>query len=166
MKDRPSERWAHTRLFGEQFNRKLQGHIVSVLEKEGHFAVAPEMEELRTRAHMPDNVVFRTKHELALEMIEAARAQGVPHSWVNMDADYGKVPKFLDTLDGLGERYAAQVPSSTRVWTEKPKTCIPHRKSGKGRPPTRPRLVKGAPKSASVKVVANGLRRKALRGHG
>jgi epoxyqueuosine reductase QueG len=45
MKDRPSERWAHTRLFGEQFNRKLQAHLVSVLEEKGHFAVAPEMEE-------------------------------------------------------------------------------------------------------------------------
>jgi epoxyqueuosine reductase len=45
MRDRPSERWAHTRLFGEQFNRKLQAHIVSVLEEKGHFAVAPEMEE-------------------------------------------------------------------------------------------------------------------------
>jgi len=45
MKDRPSERWAHTRLFGEQFNRKLQAHIVSVLEEKGHFAVAPEMQE-------------------------------------------------------------------------------------------------------------------------
>jgi len=45
MKDRPSERWAHTRLFGEQFNRKLQAHLVSVLEEKGHFAVAPEMQE-------------------------------------------------------------------------------------------------------------------------
>ncbi len=124
---------------------------------------APEMEERRARAHMPEGVVFRTKHELALEMIEAARAGGVPHSWVNMDADYGKVPKFLDALHDLGERYAAQVPSSTQVWTEKPETHIPRRKSGKGRPPTRPRLVKGAPKSRSVKALAAGLPRKAFK---
>jgi hypothetical protein len=45
MSDRPSERWAHTRLFGEQFNRKLQAHLVSALEERGVFAVAPEMEE-------------------------------------------------------------------------------------------------------------------------
>jgi SRSO17 transposase len=108
---------------------------------------APEMEEIRTRAHMPDNVVFRTKHELALEMIEAARAQGVPHSWVNMDADYGKVPKFLDALDGLGERYAAQVPSSTQVWTEKPKTHIPRRKGDprRGRAPAGMEQARGGP---------------------
>jgi len=56
MKGRPSERWAHTRLFGEQFNRKVQGHIVSVLEKEGHVAVAPEMEESLFRMLLDEKV--------------------------------------------------------------------------------------------------------------
>ncbi len=123
---------------------------------------APEMAELRLRAHMPAGVVFRTKHELALEMIDAAREAGVPHSWVNMDADYGKVPWFLDALHDLGERYAAQVPSSTQVWTEKPRTHIPRRKGWKGRRPTRARLVKGAPKSRSVKTIAAELPRNAF----
>jgi SRSO17 transposase len=112
---------------------------------------------------MPEAVVFRTKHELALEMIEVAQEAGIPHSWVNMDADYGKVPWFLDALDDWGERYAAQVPSSTQVWTEKPKTHIPRRQGRKGRRPTRARLVKGAPKSESVKAVAGGLPRKAFK---
>ena len=124
---------------------------------------APATEELRARAHMPEGVVFRTKHELALEMIETARAGGVPHSWVNMDADYGKVPKFLDALDAWGERYAAQVPSTTQVWTGKPRTHIPRRTKQRGRPPTRPRLAEGAPKSGSVKAVARGLPRKAFK---
>jgi epoxyqueuosine reductase QueG len=44
MKNRPSERWAHTRLFGEEFNRKLEAHIVSILEEKGYLAVAPELE--------------------------------------------------------------------------------------------------------------------------
>jgi epoxyqueuosine reductase QueG len=43
-KGKPSERWAHTRLFGEEFNRKLEAHIVSVLKEKGYFAVAPELE--------------------------------------------------------------------------------------------------------------------------
>jgi ferredoxin len=56
MKDRPSERWAHTRLFGEQFNRKLQAHLVSVLEEKGHLAVAPEMEESLFRMLLDEKV--------------------------------------------------------------------------------------------------------------
>ena len=112
---------------------------------------------------MPKGVMFRTKHELALEMIDAARGMGVPHSWVNMDADYGKVPKFLDALHDLSERYAAQVPSSTQVWTEKPRTHIPPPQSGRGRRPTRLRLAKGAPKSKSVKATADALPVKAFK---
>ncbi|WP_287587893.1 hypothetical protein [Candidatus Borrarchaeum sp.] len=42
MKSMPGERWAHTRLFGEQFNKKLQRHLVAFLEEEGYFTVAPQ----------------------------------------------------------------------------------------------------------------------------
>jgi epoxyqueuosine reductase QueG len=56
MKDRPSERWAHTRLFGEEFNRKVQAHLVSVLEEKGHFAVAPEMEKSLFRMLLDEKV--------------------------------------------------------------------------------------------------------------
>jgi epoxyqueuosine reductase len=37
----PSLLWAHTRDFGEKFNVKLRNHIVSLLIKKGHQAVAP-----------------------------------------------------------------------------------------------------------------------------
>ncbi len=45
MKNKPSERWAHTRLFGEEFNRTLRAHIVSLLEERGFVAVAPALAE-------------------------------------------------------------------------------------------------------------------------
>jgi epoxyqueuosine reductase len=44
MKGRPSERWCHTRLFGEDFNLSLQRYLVSQLEERGCFAVAPSTE--------------------------------------------------------------------------------------------------------------------------
>ena len=56
MKDGPSERWAHTRLFGEQFNRKLQQHLVTVLEQKGYFVAAPEMEEKLFRMLVDEKV--------------------------------------------------------------------------------------------------------------
>jgi ferredoxin len=56
LKDAPSERWAHTRLFGEQFNRKLQQHLVSVLEQKGYFVAAPEMEEKMFRVLVDQKV--------------------------------------------------------------------------------------------------------------
>ncbi len=55
-KQRPSERWAHTRLFGEQFNRKLQAHVVALLEERGHLAVAPELEDELFRIFVDERV--------------------------------------------------------------------------------------------------------------
>jgi epoxyqueuosine reductase len=45
MRDAPSERWSHTRLFGEQFNQKLETHLVTELTRRGYFAVAPDLEK-------------------------------------------------------------------------------------------------------------------------
>jgi epoxyqueuosine reductase QueG len=40
-KKMPSERWSHTRLFGEQANQKLQNYLVDELQKIGIEALAP-----------------------------------------------------------------------------------------------------------------------------
>lgn len=45
MKDRPSARWANTRLFGQDFNNSLQIHIAEFLEQRGFIAVAPEQDK-------------------------------------------------------------------------------------------------------------------------
>jgi epoxyqueuosine reductase len=37
----PAERWARSRLFGEEANEKLRGHVVTVLQMKGYKAVAP-----------------------------------------------------------------------------------------------------------------------------
>ncbi len=44
-KEMPSERWAHTRLFGEKSNQRLQKYLVQELKKEGINAVAPMTEK-------------------------------------------------------------------------------------------------------------------------
>ncbi|MFX1572430.1 MAG: 4Fe-4S binding protein [Promethearchaeota archaeon] len=40
----PSERWAHTRLYGEQANQKLQKYLINELKKKGVRAIAPMLE--------------------------------------------------------------------------------------------------------------------------
>jgi epoxyqueuosine reductase len=39
----PSERWARSRIFGEQFNEKLRKHVVDALGEKGYRAVAPSL---------------------------------------------------------------------------------------------------------------------------
>jgi len=46
----PTERWARTRIYGEQFNDKLRQHVVATLIEEEHEAVAPWLSRLYHRA--------------------------------------------------------------------------------------------------------------------
>jgi len=69
----------------------------------------------RTKAHIPDEVQFQTKPEIALALLSQARAWGVPHACVTADADYGDNPNFLDGLEARDERYVVAVRADFRV---------------------------------------------------
>ena len=45
----PSERWARSRIFGEQTNVKLRKHVVDALQASGHAAVAPQLSSVWER---------------------------------------------------------------------------------------------------------------------
>jgi SRSO17 transposase len=67
-------------------------------------------------AGVPAEVAFRTKPELALEMLRAARERGhLQARWVTGDAVYGGNPAFRDALDADGFWHVLEVPSTTVV---------------------------------------------------
>lgn len=80
--------------------------------------------------------LFRTKIELALEIVEHARKQGVRFDWVGADAGYGKGLVFIDALHELGETFMVDIHSDFSVYEENPAPYLP-RKSGRGRAPIR-----------------------------
>jgi epoxyqueuosine reductase len=45
----PTERWARARIYGEEFNDKLRGHVVKKLNEAGYKAVAPMLSPLWSR---------------------------------------------------------------------------------------------------------------------
>jgi SRSO17 transposase len=69
----------------------------------------------RLEAKVPDDVVYRPKWTIAIEMIEAARAAGFPPGLVLADSDYGNKTAFRDKLDELGLQYAVAVQKTTKV---------------------------------------------------
>jgi SRSO17 transposase len=66
-------------------------------------------EARRQQAHVPAAVKFQTKAELALALLDEAKACGVPHACVTCDADFGDNPHFLNRLEAHGEYYVAAV---------------------------------------------------------
>ena len=55
--------------------------------------------ERRKRAHVPEEIGFATKPQLALDMVDLARQWEVPFELVVADSGYGKNPAFLEALE-------------------------------------------------------------------
>jgi SRSO17 transposase len=109
----------------------------------------------REEAGVPDGVVFRTKPELALELIRQVGPQ-VRHGWVTFDEGYGKDPGFLSGLEELDERYIGEVPKSCRGWLQRPKVAEP--KPGRtGRPRSKARVAADQPKPQTAEEIAAAL---------
>jgi SRSO17 transposase len=68
----------------------------------------------RKKCGVPREVRFRTRHQLALEML-AQRGAMLPHAWIAGDDEMGRSSAFRRDLRGLGERYVLNVPSNTLV---------------------------------------------------
>jgi SRSO17 transposase len=70
----------------------------------------------RRRARIPDSVVFKTKVELALDMIARAVDDGIPGEVVLADSFYGRSHIFRDFVRNRGLDYAVAVDADTHVW--------------------------------------------------
>jgi SRSO17 transposase len=109
-------------------------------------------EPRRQAARVPADITFKTKPELAVEMLEYDWAQGVPMAWVTADEVYGDAPLVRDTIHRAGKQYVLVVSCGTPVWPERPPVEGPAA-AGRGRPRRKPRLAAGAPASQSVAAV-------------
>lgn len=105
-------------------------------------------------AGVPQDVVFRTKPELALELI-LRRRQTLPHGWITFDEVYGQNVALVRSLEDLQERYVGAVPKTTLGWLEKPQVQAPGR--GKGRPRKKARVACGEPEPQTVEAMAGQL---------
>jgi SRSO17 transposase len=114
---------------------------------------------------IPKGTAFQTKPELALNMLKAVIAEGtLRFLWVTCDEDFGKDPAFLDEVAALDRWYFAEVPHSTRVWETAPRTAVPEW-SGRGRRPTKERLMAGEPEAQRVDAIAASIPAQEWRAH-
>ena len=87
-------------------------------------------------AGIPDDVVYRSKHAIALDQYRRAVRNGVHLAWMTFDEFYGRSTVFLREFDTVGQNYVAEVPVDFHVWTHRPQVL--HRRHAREmRPPAK-----------------------------
>lgn len=64
--------------------------------------------------------VYKSKTQLAIELVDDLRDQEVDFRWVCADAGYGKAPAFLRSLDDAKEIFVVDVQKSQQIYLEDP----------------------------------------------
>jgi len=72
--------------------------------------------ERRAECKIPDEVRFKTKHELALDMITRAVEDGVAGEVLLSDSAYGDSHDFREAVRILGFDYALGIHATTSLW--------------------------------------------------
>lgn len=92
--------------------------------------------DLRRRelAGVPEDVVFKRKWEIGLDLIAETLNAGLPRHVVLADAGYGDSTEFRDGLAALGCNYVVGVSSIRTVWPPGSNPRAPRKSAGPGRP--------------------------------
>jgi SRSO17 transposase len=91
----------------------------------------------RKQAKVPEDIVFKTKPQIALDQLRAAHAAGIPLGTVLADSGYGYDSQFREGITKLGLLYAVGIQSNVLMW--RADTILPVQGPG-GQKPSRPQL--------------------------
>jgi SRSO17 transposase len=94
-----------------------------------------------------------TKGEIALELLDQVRSEGLPGQIVVTDAGYGVAQEFRDRLASHGLYFVSGVTEDFVVFSAAPSWIMPSR-GERGRPRSRPRLAEDQPRPEAVKELA------------
>ena len=80
--------------------------------------------EYKTRldkCKVPDDITFKTKIEIGIDMIEQAIKENLFNAkWVGADTTFGNDSKFRNKIDSLGLYYLVNIKKNTLVWLTSP----------------------------------------------
>ena len=77
------------------------------------------------QAKIPDDMVYRPKWKIALELLDRANSNGVKFSWLTFDEGYGGKPPFLRALRQRKQAFIGEVPCTFTGWLDPPR--VTHR---------------------------------------
>jgi SRSO17 transposase len=101
-------------------------------------------------AGIPDDVVYRPKWQIALELYDRACGNGVLFDWLTFDEGYGGKPEFLREVAIRQQLFVAEVPTTFTGWIRPPRLTERPFRRGRGRGRKTPRLRSGSRPAISV----------------
>ena len=110
-------------------------------------------------AGIPEDMTYRPKTEIALELYDRAVGNGVRFAWLTFDEWYGGKPEFLRELDGRKQPFVGEVPKTFMGWIDPPRVTERPFRRGRGRGRKAPRIVAGSRPAAERRIpvlVASG----------
>lgn len=88
------------------------------------------------RANIPDEErVFKTKQELAVEIIRHQLSMGIAFDYVGADGLYGNDAAFAREINNMGLVYMLDIHTDQQIFIDKPELYLPERKTNKGPSP-------------------------------
>jgi SRSO17 transposase len=93
----------------------------------------------RRKAKIPEEVAFKTKPELGVDLVEAAARWEIPKAPVLGDCAYGKNTELRERLDHADLEYVLSVSEEVSVFAPETDFRVPEHSAGRGRPKSRPR---------------------------
>jgi SRSO17 transposase len=114
----------------------------------------------RTEGKIPDDIGYRSKNQLALELVDQVLRWDVPRLPVVADSAYGNDFDFRAGLRERGLQYAVAVEPGVKVWTSDPAQVPLAANKPVGRPRQYPAL-KDLPEAKTLAEVAKALPKQA-----
>jgi SRSO17 transposase len=93
--------------------------------------------ERRARAKIPAEIMFKTKPELGVELIERAAGWNVPAAPVLGDQAYGDNTQLRDRLNDAGSEYVLSIGAASKMFARESVFAVPKQVAATGRPKSR-----------------------------
>jgi SRSO17 transposase len=117
-----------------------------------------ECVEKRKKAHMPESVHHKSKWRMAIDFVDLARKDNVPHRAILADGWYGNIPEFRQELELRSESYILGTYSNTQVFLQEPVLEIaPVQEHKRGRPRSRPKVVSANPEPIKLSALGTSI---------
>jgi len=110
----------------------------------------------RKKAGIPEEITFKTKTELALDLIDEVRGWGLQDRLILSDSGYGDAYEFRHALRSRELDYVVQVSGDLTGWTEDPHPAEPPMKRG-GKVPRKRLYAEELPPTRSLCQIATDL---------